>query len=42
MGRRERAGAAMRQGGMGHGKGKEAESAKQQPLGIGKPVAMEW
>ena len=42
MGRWERAGAGMRQRGMGHGKGREAESAKQEPRGIGKPVAMEW
>ena len=42
MGRRERAGAGMRQRGMGHGKGREAKSAKQQPHGIGKPVPMEW
>ena len=42
MGRWERSGAGMRQRGMGHGKGREAESAKQQPRGIGKPVAMEW
>ena len=42
MGRWERAGAAMRQRGMGQGKGREAENAKQQPHGIGKPVAMEW
>ena len=27
---------------MGHGMGRETESAKQQPHGIGKPVAMEW
>ena len=42
MGRWERASAGMRQRGMGHGMGREAESAKQQPHGIGKPVAMEW
>ena len=42
MGRWERAGAGMRQRGMGRGKGREAESAKQQPHGIGKPVAMEF
>ena len=42
MGRRQRAGAGMRPRGMGHGKGREAESAKQQPHGIWKPVAMEW
>ena len=42
MGRWERAGAGMRQSGMGHWKGRETESAKQQPRGIGKPVAMEW
>ena len=41
MGRSERAGAGMRQSEMGHGKGREAESAKQQRHGIGKPVAME-
>ena len=42
MGRWERAGAGMRQRGMGHGMGRETESAKQQPRGIGTPVAMEW
>ena len=42
MGRWERAGARMRQRGMGHGEGREAESTKQQPHGIGKPVATEW
>ena len=42
MGRWERAGAGMRQRGMGQAKGREAESAKQQPRGIWKPVAMEW
>ena len=42
MGRWERAVAGMRQSGMGHGMGRETETAKQQPLGIGKPVAMEW
>ena len=42
MGRCERAGAGKRQRGVGHGKGREAESAKQQPHWIGKLVAMEW
>ena len=42
MGRCERAGAGMRQKKKGHGKGREAKSAKQQPRGIGKPVAMKW
>ena len=42
MGRWERAGAGMRQRGMGHGMGRQTKSAKQQPCGIGKPVAMEW
>ena len=42
MGRWERAGARMRQRGMGHGMGRDTKSAKQQPSGIGKPVAMEW
>ena len=42
MGRWERADAGMRQREMGQGEGREAESAKQQPRGIGKPVAMEW
>ena len=41
MGRWERAVAGMRQRGMGHGMGREAESAKQQPHGIGKRVAKE-
>ena len=41
MGRWERAAAGKRQRGMGHGMGRETESAKQQPRGIGKPVAME-
>ena len=40
MGRWERAGAGMRQRGMGHGKGREAKSAKQQPHRIGKPVGV--
>ena len=40
MGHWERAGAGMRQRGMGHRKGREAESAKQQPHRIGEPVAM--
>ena len=38
----ERAGAGMRQRGVGHGMGRETESAKQQPREIGKPVAMKW
>ena len=42
MGRWERASAGMRQRGMGHGMGREAESAKQQLHGIQKPGAMEW
>ena len=42
MGRFERAAAGMRQRGMGHGMGRETESAKQQPHGIGKSVAMGW
>ena len=42
MGRWERAGVRMRQRGMGHGMGREAKSAKQQPHWIEKPVAMEW
>ena len=42
MGRWERAGAGMRQRGMGHGLGRETESAKPQPREISKPVAMEW
>ena len=42
MGRWERASAGMRQRGMGHGKGREAKSAKQQPREMGKQVAMEW
>ena len=42
MGRRERAGAGMRQMGIGHGMGRGTKSAKQQPRGIGKPVAIEW
>ena len=41
MGRWERAGVGMRQRGLGQGMGRGAESAKQQPHGIGKPVAME-
>ena len=32
----------MWQRGTGHGMGWETESAKQQPRGIGKPVAMVW
>ena len=28
--------------GSGDGMGREAESAQHQPLGFGKPVAMEW
>ena len=42
MGRWERADAGMRQRGMGHAMGRETKNAKQQPRGIGKPVAMEW
>ena len=40
MGRWERAGAGMRQRGMGPGMVRETKSAKQQPRGIWKPVAM--
>ena len=38
----DRAGDGMWREGPGHGMGREAESTKQQPRGIGKPVAMEW
>ena len=41
-GRLEWAGEGMWHRGMGHGMGRETDSAKQQPCEIGKPVAMEW
>ena len=42
MGSGDWAGDGMWRRGTGHGMAREAESAKQQPRGIGKLVAMEW